>query len=315
MLLNFFAIALQTLSSLAAAVQDQFHFYYKDCTYYMYLSFLTVWNFLAATVRFCHTCFHHLIFLQKYGLAEYEGMLDIAGSYTTSTVTALEPEGNHIGNQPAPRVMGFVNNVTNNPAHLPISSLAVDLIWKTLDKMVNYEDAIFVDFGCGVGASMMMAMIRRPFKCIIGVELNAQTAKFCSNNVARCTRELAHVVRCKSIVVENMDMINFRLHQDSASNGSASQYPNASNVILFMYEPLWTISKVDANVIYRKVFRNMKASCVAMNSKLFVAYFFAGKYSGDAMPALQEMKAELIHSESYPSLFFGGNEKMYLYQV
>ncbi len=314
LVINIFGIALQTMFALQVAVADQFHFYYKDFAYYLYLSFLSIRNFITAVIRFTYNCFYHLYFLERYQLSDYEGMIDIMGSYAIASNHYIEPEGNHIGNMPATRIMGFLNNKTTNPAHLPISAAAMNLMWKVLDNKMDYENTVFIDFGCGVGASMMMAMLQRPLKCIVGVELNSMTAKICSGNIERCLKEQDGALRCKNIVVKNVDMINFRLDA-TGLNSSLDSSPPLASVILFMYEPLWTISKLDANAIYRKVLRNLKASCSSMNATLYIAYFFAGKFSGDALPALHEMHGELLEMENYPSLFFGADDNMFVYKL
>jgi hypothetical protein len=74
---------------------------------------------------------------------------------------------------------------------------------------------------------------------------------------------------------------------------------------------LWTISKADAYVIYKNIFQNLLATV----DILYVVYYFAGKYTGDAHYALDELEAKLVHKERYPSLFFGAKDEMFVYKL
>jgi hypothetical protein len=42
---------------------------------------------------------------------------------------------------------GFVGNASGNPAHLAISSVAMEQMWTALEKITNLNQACFVDFG------------------------------------------------------------------------------------------------------------------------------------------------------------------------
>jgi hypothetical protein len=284
-------------------MRDRVHIYYKDFMNFLYLSMISIWNFFNACIRFYYTSFHHIAYLERYGLLNYHGILDITGTFTAEKY--LEPEGNIVRNKPAARIMGFLNNSTNNPSHYPVSSLAMDLAWKVLDKEIDYANTIFIDFGCGVGTSMMNAMLHKPFQMIFGIELNNQTVEYCKENIDRLQRDHSSIIKCNNTMVLNIDMMDFKLRSYVDSN-----HEQKIVAVLFMYEPLWTIGKADAHAIYRKILRNMEAS----TDILYIVYYFAGRFSGDATIALKEMNAELLHKEKYPTLFFGADEDMYIYK-
>jgi hypothetical protein len=108
------------------------------------------------------------------------------------------------------------------------------------------------------------------------------------------------LVKCSKVAIENMDMIKYKVRP-----------PHRSSIVLFMYEPLWTVSKSIAVGIYRKVLSNILQNC----SVLYVVYYFAGKYNGDALPAINSLPHEVLFSTKYPSLFFGTHEDMFVFKI
>lgn len=293
-------IPLKALAILSLVVCDNFHFYSRDVMQHMYWAALAVWNFIFAVFRFYHTICHHLLYLETNCLQDYHGLMDITGSYTTDKYIA--PEGNAVGGKPAERIIGFTKNETKNPAHFPISSLAMHQAWFVLDQHINYHDAVYVDFGCGVGTSLLSAMTR-PFQQIIGVEMNKSTAALCQLNVDKFLKESKDSVQCANICIKDMDMVKFNLEEEKNCESRIT--------VLMIYEPLWTISKSHALCIYSKVLRNIGYR----SAQLYVVYFFAGKYTGDALPALRAMNHKLVYEGPYPSLFFGANDTLYIFKI
>jgi hypothetical protein len=304
-MLNYLGIALKTFSLLSQVLSDRFLWYKQDFKYHLHLCGLIVWNLVTGMIRFYHAHFHHLVFIHKHKLEKFSDLMDVEGSYVTSQFA--EPELNVVHSQPAARMMGFLNNSTKNPSHFPISSLALALMWKRLDALPSfrYEEAIYIDFGCGCGMSLLNALIHgKPFQALFGVELDEKTADFARENIEKFQKQHSsnrNAANQPEIVVENEDMVNFQV----------PEYYQDNSIVLFLYEPLWTISKADADKIYHKVFRNLKKSA---KKEIIVVYFAANKFTGDALPALSSLGFETISSERYPSLFFGASDEMTLFK-
>eukprot|EP01031_Cornospumella_fuschlensis_P032305 gene32305-39068_t len=241
------------------------------------------------------------MFLEKYGLKDYHGLADIFGKYVSTIGDYINASAVDATNPSSPSfVIGFEGNESRNPAYFPTSSPALELMWKTLDRILpSYENSIFVDFGCGTGITLLTAM-QKPFKSIVGVELDSQTAIFAEKNIQRFRVDQQTEVKSSRVSVRNMDMVEYKLPAEAKT----------STVVLFMYEPLWTMSKAQAFPIYQKIFQSMAAG----SGELYVVYFFAGKYTGDATYALQELHWESVAKMKYPSLFFGANEDMMIYR-
>jgi len=78
-----------------------------------------------------------------------------------------------------------------------------------------------------------------------------------------------------------------------------------------MYEPLWTLSATDAHAIYTRILQQA-ATC---GRPVLVAYFYAGDYSGNAVPALQAAGAKLLRTWRFDSLNFACGGPFFLYKL
>ncbi len=102
--------------------------------------------------------------------------------------------------------------------YVPTHERVMEHILKNIN--INYADFVFVDFGCGKGRAVLMAM-GIPFKQVIGVELSSV-----SSNIAKKNVEIFNskgLQRCDNVEVRCENAINF-------------QIPN-SNVVFYFYRP------------------------------------------------------------------------------
>lgn len=137
----------------------------------------------------------------------------------------------------------------------------------------------------------------KPLGRIVGVDLHEGSTIMAKTNTQRFATH--HAVKCSDVSIFCQDMLSF------------NEYPDANMTILFMYEPLWTIPKPTAHPIYKAILEKAKEKC----HNLIIAYFFAGLYDGDCLPALEEVGAKLVYEEKYEGLFFGANDHLYIYSV
>jgi len=85
--------------------------------------------------------------------------------------------------------------------------------------------------------------------------------------------------------------------------------------VLCMYDPLWTVPKAEAHNIYLRVLANAQKLKTQQQKKVIVAYFYAGWYNGDALPALKEVGAQHMKSFAYDSLNFCSSAECHMFQL
>lgn len=304
----YFSVAVDAFRALQVTLANFIGFYWNDFKSYVYFALITLWNLIKHTISYYIACYQHLLYIEQYNLEGYQGLQDMYGRYVWNFSESCPSKSNAHINQSdgiegtedhhpstgSSHAIGFKGNDFGNPSHFPIAFPALNLMWRRLDTHIkSYSDCIFVDFGCGAGMSLLTA-IQRPLKAVIGVEIDKNTAMQCTANINRFRDEQKEVVRCGDTRVLNMDMMEFSVPKEFKN----------STVILYMYEPLWTFSKEKAHPIYRNILRNM----FQKSKELFVVYFFAGKYTGDAMGVFGELQPQVLGCDNYPSLFFGATE-------
>ena len=150
-----------------------------------------------------------------------------------------------------------------------------------------------------------MSALTYPFLEVIGVELDKASASLAETNVERFKKK-SKLLRCNNVQIICQDMITLEF----SSLGRNLKKLNPT-IILYLYEPLWTLAKEDAILKYREILRNAKSS----GRKIIVMYFYAGVYSGDALPVFEEIGSTLLFKEKYHSLFFGPPEDLYIYSL
>ena len=95
----------------------------------------------------------------------------------------------------------------------------------------------------------------------------------------------------------------------------------AEIVVLYLYEPLWTLSKSTAFEIYQTVLLNALYEVPSDIKEIYFVYLFAGMYGGDALSAFNAIKQqlpdvlELVCEETYFGLFFGYSDNLYIYKA
>jgi predicted RNA methylase len=136
-----------------------------------------------------------------------------------------------------------------------------------------------------------------PFDKIIGVELDSVSAEMCRVNVKTLQEKKPELILSEGTEIHTMNMSDF-------------EYPKDTAIVLYMYEPLWNLSKVDANDIYVKVL----SKAIKSSKSLTVVYFPSSPWNGDAMKALTELGGQLLLKNKVPSLIFGNDDSMYIFQ-
>lgn len=170
----------------------------------------------------------------------------------------------------------------------------------------SMTNSVFIDFGCGTGLAVLSALTY-PFLEVVGVELDETSASLAQKHVDKFRK--SSLLRCTNVKILCKDMSNLEFSSIGCTETNKLNVLPA--IILYMYEPLWTLAKEDAIHIYRKILKNAKSS----GRKVIVMYFFAGIYSGDATPVFQELGSVLLYKEKYHSLFFGPAEDLYIYEL
>lgn len=137
----------------------------------------------------------------------------------------------------------------------------------------------------------------QPFQKVIGVELDSISADMCRKNVTTFKQNKPELILSTNTEIYTANMINF-------------EYPKDASIVMYMYEPLWNLSKVDAHDIYLEVL----SKAIKSAKTLTVVYFPCCKWNGDAMKALTELGGRLLLSETVgPSLIFDSHDYMYIY--
>lgn len=131
---------------LVFAVYDQTHLHIKASKAYAKIAILILIDFCKCLPTYYLTHKKHLQYLHEIG---FLGTSDLVDSGRLVLFKERDRQGflkpaDH--NKKA--ASGFYGNVSGNPAHLPISSVALDQMWTAMEQLeVKLEDATFIDFG------------------------------------------------------------------------------------------------------------------------------------------------------------------------
>ena len=90
----------------------------------------------------------------------------------------------------------------------PIDHRCLDTI---LDYLGDPREQVFVDYGCGMGRAVLMAAAR-PFRRVLGVELDARLASIAEQQVARARRR--GKLRCAEVQVLQRDAATWPVPHD-----------------------------------------------------------------------------------------------------
>jgi SAM-dependent methyltransferase len=295
---NAYAALRQTLFQ----VRDQTHYHWSAFMLSAGLASRIASEYLMGIPILFYTHCIHGLYLRELGLECVDNLSD-NGQLVWKPMSS---EGNVINQAPAKRVSGFEGNASGNAAHMAISASAIVSLWDQLRKsqILAMQKTVFIDFGCGTGFAVLSAATQ-PFARIMGVEIDQRTAALAQSNVehvlkSRC-RSLP--VLCTNATIAHLDMSDFNF---APLNGLAG-----NSILLFMYEPLWTICKSEAHVIYHRVL----AAAQKCERPVYVVYYYEGIWNGDALPALAILGAKQLLKWRYRSLNFACDSDAYLFKL
>ena len=296
--------AVLSMIELLKGIIDQTHYHYDAIKEHIGIILKIFSEYMGSIPRNFKAHLHHHRYLRSLGFQ---------GNHTLSDTGKLvwDQEDKLNGNDSKLiSVTGILNNSSGNHRHLSIASLALEKMWFFLSNHTdfNFADSIFVDFGCGTGLAVLAALTY-PFQKVIGVELDKTSASIAQTNIDTFFNKKSKLTRCADVSILCQDMSIFEFSSIGCTTAKNSSHLPV--IIFYMYEPLWTLKKEDALEIYRSILNKAKK----IGRKIIVMYFYAGVYSGDALPVFQELQSKLLFKEKYHSLFFGPAEDLYIYDL
>lgn len=268
----------------------------------------------------------HQWYLRELGFDGESDLIDIGtivweknNSEHVFTPVSTDSDGKHIE-----RITGMAGNKSGNPAHASLASLSLQKLWHFLNTYKGFSfsmsDATFIDFGCGTGLALLSAMTQ-PFQHVIGIELDKHSSDVATGNVIKfkSSPEGAKLSKCDNVSIACSDMQDFDFKTVStpalttvcSTNPGPTSVAEHASIVLYLYEPLWTLSQSQAHAIYTKVLTNARES----KQDILVAYFDCGLFSGNALAALTSIGATLIHKSKAYSLEFGTDGHMWIYRL
>jgi hypothetical protein len=156
----------------------------------------------------------------------------------------------------------------------------------------------------------------QPFQQVIGIELHEESARLAQKNLEKLVIVNATKCECSKYRVLCQDMRNF----DFSILGSNDK--TVDSIVIYLYEPLWTMTKAEAHEVYFTIISNAILNTPSTTVKeVYFVYLFAGLYGGAALPAFTEIMKQLPHTvtleyeEQYYGLFFGYSDNMYIYKA
>lgn len=133
-------------------------------------------------------------------------------------------------------------------AGLPTPSRMLGRVLAIIQHAVKIEPCLtLVDFGCGDGEFLYQIHQALPNMRLVGIELVSASAQ-------RSRERFAHI---KNIHIETSDMTVYRFQNRPT--------------LLYLYEPLWTLSSGEALPVYRMVLGNLLAD-VQTQHAVYVLY-------------------------------------------
>lgn len=166
-----------------------------------------------------------------------------------------------------------------------------------------------------------------PFQEVIGIELHKESARLAEENMKRNLELNADNCQCAFFRILCQDMQTFDFsHVVRSGITTTRQYYNLSlqppeSIVLYLYEPLWTLPKTVAHEMYFNVISNAIFDIPSSVQEVYFVYLFAGLYGGEALSSFQEMISLLPHAlklvfeDQYFGLFFGYSDNMYIYKA
>lgn len=314
-----------SLCQLVWGMFDQTHYHFAAFKLHAGISVNIVNLYLKSFPKHFIAHVAHQWYLRELGFDGESDLIDIGttvweknNSKHVFTPVSIDSDG-----KPIVRITGMAGNKSGNPAHVSLASLSLQKLWHFLNTYGGFSmsDATFIDFGCGTGLALLSAMTQ-PFQHVIGIELDKHSSDVATDNVIKFKNspEGAKLSKCDNVSIACSDMQDFDFKTVStpalttifSTNPSPTFVAQHSlSIVLYLYEPLWTLSQSQAHAIYTKVLTNARES----KQDILVAYFDCGLFSGNALASLTSIGAALIHKSKAYSLEFGTDGHMWIYRL
>jgi hypothetical protein len=167
----------------------------------------------------------------------------------------------------------------------------------------------------------------KPFQEVIGVELHEESARLAEKNLQRNLRQNSDKCQCPNFRILCQDMLTFDFSLVIRSGITTSgEYCTLSlrppeSVVIYLYEPLWTLPKAMAYDLYHSILSNAIYDPPSSVKEVYFVYLFAGMYGGEALSAFNTLISQLptvlqlVYEGQYFGLFFGYSDNMYIYRA
>ena len=311
------------VQQLAWGLYDQTNYHFSAFGLHLGIAVKIFAHYIKSIPKHFIAHFYHQYYLRKLGFVGQNDLVDVGTIFwkkqspinfddselkrnSTSTTTLSD----------ATAITGMANNKSGNPAHVSLASLALQQLWEYLKNLKGFDisNAIFIDFGSGTGLAVLSA-ITQPFSEVIGVELDAKSCELAEKNLNRfmISQQSSSLIQTSNVTLLCEDMVRFEFKNrfKSVCTETQSNCIAKPTILLYMYEPLWTLNKNVAHRLYMEILTKARAS----GHCIIVAYFDCGLFSGNALSALIEIGAEQLHCSRTYSLEFGTDGHMWIYRL
>ncbi len=290
------------LSRTIFGMYDQTHYYVAEVKLNLVAIFHEILRYILAIPSSFVAHFQHFVYLRELGMEGVDNLNDVGNLVFMN----IPSNANKVGSNSVARVTGLQNNSSGNTDHLNISASAICKLWQVLHDAIGFEfpHTLFLDFGCGTGFALLSAMTQ-PFHNILGVDLDSHSCRLAEENIAKfLSSNTRHVpVQCEKVTIIAKDMAAYAFDHIPG---------DVNTIVMYMYEPLWTVPKPRAHQIYLDI---LTRAAMIPGKRVIVAYFYAGWFNGDALPAFRELNAELLTKFEFDSLNFASSATCYMYQL
>lgn len=132
----------------------------------------------------------------------------------------------------------------------------------------NYHTFTLIDIGCGNGNTLKELSLNKIKS--IGIELDKNTAEEANKN------------KNKLMIIKNINMIDYKFEN--------------TKTIIYLYEPLFMVYKIQATLLYYKLLENIKEN---INKEIYIIYL-SGIYRRDIEDRLlKNFGFKLIFNKNY----------------
>jgi SAM-dependent methyltransferase len=139
-------------------------------------------------------------------------------------------------------------SIRMDTTHIFYAGSQPSIIRHALRVIPDYQDAVFVDLGCGKGRTLVVAS-EFPFREIIGVEISPEVAGLAHTNAQTMARNFPHRTR---ITIVNADAANFQLPE--------------GDLVIFLYNPF-------GEELMTKLLSNIEHALANESRKIYIIYY------------------------------------------